>query len=152
MIEKFRKRYTEIILAILNRISCVIYSQEVEDFFEDVELRNVPLNISHDNPIIKYMSIACLKSPDDPLREFITGYGTQTMFDVQKGVEEYYEGADGGALAIHDCAVDVAIERARLDTFLEVFSELGSELEPDYKILLDWMQINPTIIGEEDWS
>jgi len=144
----FRSRYQEIILAILDRINCIIEDAVLEDNIFEAN-SDVPLNINHENPIRKYIARAILESDGDNLHTFLKKYGKAVMSELKDAVEEsYYKDPP----RVHDCAVDVDIDRARLDTFLEVFDHRGTYLEPDVQILKDWLMFNPTEIGRESWS
>ena len=116
---------------------------------EDFEsLEDIPLSINDKNPVKRYAALAKAKS-NEPAYEFFQHDGDKIMSELKANFDEFYY-TDPPRL--HDCAVDVAIDYARLETFLEFFDHRGSYLEPDAQILKDWLKINPTEIGRENWS
>ena len=151
MIQYMRERYIEIILAILNRINCIVEDDVLpDDAFENYN--HVALWMNSDNPIKKYISKAMAEADTDltkPLENFIMNYGTEVMSELRVICNEVLVKKP---LDMHDAAIDVDIDRARLDTFLEMADQIGGTNGPDSKILRSWLIYNPTESGRENWS
>jgi len=140
------RRCEESVLTLLSILSSAIYMLPIDK--KDFRVGAwTPLNINHENVILKYISRAVAKSPENAYKVFIEDFGHEEMMELCDAFDEFYAKEP---LEAHNCAIYYNIEAARLSALAEVLDELG---EADKIVNLTyWLDRNPVETAEEDWS
>ena len=140
------RRCEQIILSVLSILSSAIYKLPIDK--SDFKVGAwTPLNINHENVVLKYIARSVSKSPAEPISTFIMGFGREVMLELAEAFDEFYVKEPVEA---HNTAILYRIEITRLNVFLEVLDELG---EADEIVnLAEWVGINPVETAESDWS
>ena len=138
-------RCEQIILEVMDLLSSSIYQLPIDrtDFKVGAW---TPLNINHDNVVVKYIARACTKNPDAPMKEFFYSYGAEVMWELGSAYAGYYVQYPVQA---HNLAIIIDREMTRFKTFLEILNQL--EAEDDIEVLSKWLITNPVEDGVNDW-
>jgi hypothetical protein len=145
MKEYLLNRCEQVLLSALNELSSSIFLLPLDKGDFKVG-RAIPLNLNHDNPILKYIALAASKAPESATKTFIEKYAVEVMSELGVAYDEYYA---KDAVSAHNAAVAFSFEMARYKAFIEVLSHLGEQ--HDAEVLSKWLVLNPVETGE-DWS
>jgi hypothetical protein len=138
-------RCEQIILEVMDLLSSSIYQLPIDrtDFKVGAW---TPLNINHENVVVKYIALACTKAPKDAVCCFIRSYSVEVMSELGEAYDEFYANEP---VAAHNLAISVGRELTRFKTFLEVLVQMGEMVEAEALAL--WLATNPVDTGENDW-
>lgn len=139
------ERSQQVLLSVLNELSGSIYLLGIDN--SDFKVGAwTPLNINHDNVVVKYIARACTKNPDAPMKEFFYSYGAEVMWELGSAYAEFYA---KDPVQAHNLAITIDREMTRFKTFLEILIQL--EAEDDIEVLSKWLTTNPVEDGINDW-
>ena len=110
------------LLSALNELSSSIYLLPLDKGDFKVG-RALPLNLNHDNPILKYIALAATRAPESITKTFIEKYAIEVMSGLGVAYDDYYT---KDVVAAHNSAVAFSHEMARYKAFIEVLSHLGN--------------------------
>jgi len=116
------KRCEQVLLSALNELSSSIYLLPLDKGDFKVG-RALPLNLNHDNPILKYIALAATRAPESITKTFIEKYAIEVMSGLGVAYDDYYT---KDVVAAHNSAVAFSHEMARYKAFIEVLSHLGN--------------------------
>ena len=139
------RRCEQVILSALSILSSAMHQLPIDK--SDLKIGAwTPLNVNHENEVLKYIARACTKSPGDPFKELMTGYSRPLMLELSDAFERFYA---KNPVEAHNAAISYGLEITQLSVFCEVLDELG---DADRIVALEsWLGINPVEIAENDW-
>ena len=140
-----RERSEQVILSVMNQLSSALYELPIDD--GDFKMGAwIPLNINHENVVVKYIARSVTKFPAAPLKPFIEDFALQVTTELTADFRTYYTKDPVGA---HNTAIIVSRELTRLKTFVEILIQMDEDLEVE--VLTKWLAINMVEIAEDDW-
>lgn len=140
-----RERSEQVILSVLSGLSGAMFLLCIDD--SDFKVGAwTPLNINHDNPVVKYAALAATKNPSNPFKTFIDEYGIEVTQELGVCFEDFYA---RNPVQAHNVAIHYEREITRLKTFLEVMIQLDQD--QDIEVLSKWLAYNPVALAAEDW-
>ena len=140
-----RERSEQVILSVLSGLSGAMFLLCIDE--SDFKLgARTPLNINHDNPIVKYAARAAGKNPSNPYKTFIDEYGIEVTRELEVCFEDFYT---RNPVQAHNVAIHYERELTRLKTFIEVMIQIDQDR--DIEVLSKWLAINPVAVASGEW-
>ena len=137
------ERIKDTLIEIFNEMSSTMHLYPIN---EEKDFRRgewTPLNVNHDNVILRYIALAACKS-DDIWGYFYSHFQLEVMEGLKEDFECFYQCDSVNA---HNLAIFVGHKLAKLEAFFDVIGEVDASLITD---LYPWF-FNPVTIAENDW-
>lgn len=137
------ERVKETLLEIFNEMSSTMHLYPIN---EEKDFRRgewTPLNVNHDNVILRYIALAACKS-DDIWGYFYSHFQLEVMEGLKEDFECFYKCDSVNA---HNLAIFVGARLKMLEAYYNVAYQLDCGMIED---LHTWF-FNPVTIAENDW-
>ena len=138
-------RIRETLIELLSEISSAVYLCPISYIDDFRKGEWTPLNVNHDNPILKYIALSACKTTDI-WDYFFKNYQHEVMEVLKTDFELFYQ---RDPVQAHNVAVEVKALFYKMDAYMVILCAIGAR--EIYQASLKWGNINPAEIAENDW-